>query len=72
LVGEIGFREAVLSAARRVSLVLVTKLDAVSTLPSTIPQVEHEVAHEADVAVLDIDGSSQSADVLGHVVAEDY
>ena len=39
-------------------------------VPSTVPQVQHQVAHELDVAVLDIDCSAQSAYVLGDIVAE--
>lgn len=39
--------------------------------PSAIPEVEHQVAHELDVAVLDVDGRAQSTHVLGDIVAED-
>ena len=40
-------------------------------LPSTIPQVQQQVPHKSDVAVLDVDGSTKSSDVLCHIVAED-
>lgn len=39
-------------------------------LPSAIPQIQHEVAHELDVAVFDINGSAQSANVFCNIVAE--
>lgn len=40
-------------------------------LPSTVPQIQHQIAHEAYIAVLDIDGGSKSADVFGDIVTED-
>lgn len=70
MIGEVRFGEAILSAPTSVRLVLYVRL-GVSTLPSTIPEIEHEIAHEAYVTVLDIDGSAQSSNILGHVVAED-
>jgi hypothetical protein len=43
----------------------------VASVPSTVPEVEHEVAHELDVAVFDIDGRAQPAHIFGNVIAED-
>jgi hypothetical protein len=40
-------------------------------IPSTVPEIEHQVTHELDVAVLDIDCGTQPAYVLGDVVAKD-
>lgn len=40
-------------------------------IPSTVPKIEHEVAHKLDITMLDIDGRAQSAHVFGNVVAED-
>ena len=40
-------------------------------VPSAIPEIQHEVPHELDVAVLDVDSGTQSADILGDIVAED-
>jgi hypothetical protein len=42
-----------------------------SCLPSTIPQIQQQIAHESDVAVLYVDGSPKSPDILRHVIAED-
>ena len=39
--------------------------------PSTIPQIEGEVAHELDMAVLHINGSTEAPHILGDIVAED-
>lgn len=39
--------------------------------PSAIPQVQCEVAHELDVAVLHINCSTEASDILCDVVAED-
>lgn len=41
------------------------------SIPSTVPQVQHEIAHELDVAVFDVYGGPQSPDVFGNIVAED-
>ena len=41
------------------------------SLPSTVPEIQHQVSHELDIAVLDINGGAETAHVLGHVVAED-
>ena len=41
-------------------------------LPATIPQVEHEISHEFDVTVLDIDRSTQPPNIFGDVVTENY
>lgn len=39
--------------------------------PATIPEIQHQVPHELDIAVLDVDGRAQPPHILGHVVAED-
>lgn len=50
----------------------VDRMGAVAgALPSAVPQVEHEVAHELDVAVLHVYRCTQSSYVLGDIVAED-
>ena len=41
-----------------------------STLPSTVPQIEGEVAHEAGMAMLDVDGCAQPPNILCDVIAE--
>lgn len=40
-------------------------------LPAAVPEIEHEVSHEFDIAVLDVDCCSESTDIFGDVVAED-
>jgi len=40
-------------------------------LPSTVPEIECQVAQELDIAEININGSSQSAGVPRDVVAED-
>jgi len=39
--------------------------------PSAIPQIEHQITHEPDITVLNINGCSKSPDILGYIVAED-
>lgn len=41
------------------------------SIPSTVPKIEHEVAHKLDVAMLDIDSRAQPAHIFGNVIAED-
>jgi hypothetical protein len=41
-------------------------------LPATVPQVQCEISHELRMAMLDIDGRTQTAYVFCDVVAEDY
>jgi hypothetical protein len=41
-------------------------------LPATVPQVQCEISHELRMAMLDINGRTQTAYVLCDVVAEDY
>lgn len=41
------------------------------SVPPAVPKVEHQIAHELDVAVLHVNGRTQSADVFGDIVAED-
>lgn len=41
-----------------------------STLPSTIPEVEHEIAHKSYITVFDVDGRTQSADIFCDVIAK--
>ena len=40
-------------------------------IPSAVPEVEDQVSQELELSMLDIDCGSQSADILGHEVAED-
>lgn len=40
-------------------------------LPAAVPEVEGEVAEEADVGVLDVDGGTEAARIFGDVVGED-
>ena len=39
--------------------------------PSAIPQVQCEVSHELDMAVLYVNGSAETPYILGDIVAED-
>lgn len=39
--------------------------------PSTVPEIKCQVAHELSMAMLDIDGGSETPDVFGDIVAED-
>ena len=38
--------------------------------PSTVPEIEHQVSHELDIAVLDVDCRAQPTDVFGDIVAK--
>lgn len=41
-------------------------------LAAAVPEIEHEISHEPDVAVFDVDGSPETPHVFCDVVAEDY
>lgn len=79
LVGEVVLDEAILSVDLSATKFfgIVTKhrgLDEVKSyinIPSAVPEIQHQVPHELDIAMLDIDRSAQSAHILGYVVAED-
>jgi hypothetical protein len=67
--GEVVFDEAVLTAHRQLASPL-RSLRA-CRIPATVPQVEHQIPHELDVAVLHIDGCAESPHVLCNIVAKD-
>lgn len=83
LVGEVVFDEAILSGrgtlaamgggleGRRSKGQEGRRAGRLEDAPSAVPQVQHQVPHELDVAVLDINGGAQAAHVLGDIVAED-
>ena len=69
LVRQVRFDKGVLTA-EEVSVTYQCNSGHVACLPSTVPQVQHEVAHEFDVAVLHVDGRSQLPDILCDIVLE--
>lgn len=74
LVIEVRFDERVLTMVIQVSRLPGKKIgrwyDPCNS-PSTIPQIQQQIAHKSDVAMLYVDGSTKPPDVLRHVVAED-
>lgn len=40
------------------------------TLPSTIPQIESQIAHKFGMAVFDVDSSTQSSNIFCDIIAE--
>jgi len=65
---EIVLDEAILTAKVSLSRLAIC-WPAVS--PSAVPEIEHEVSHELDVAVLDVDCRAQPTDIFGDIVTED-
>ena len=43
-----------------------------SNLPSTVPEIQHQIAHKLDVAMLNVDRCAQSSNVFSNIIAEDY
>lgn len=69
LVGEVVLYEAILAGLRqRFSRCWFWTQSLCS--PSTVPQVQHQVTHELNVAMFDIDGSPEPPHILCDVVAK--
>lgn len=69
LIRQVRFDKGVLTA-EELSVTYQCNRDYVACLPSTVPEVQHEVAHELDVAVLHVDGRAQFPDILRDVILE--
>jgi hypothetical protein len=70
LIRQIRLSERVLSSWTSSAVGFLTS-QKTSFLPAAVPQIEHEIAHESDIAMFDVHGSSQTANVLRHIIAED-
>lgn len=40
-------------------------------LPSAVPKIQHQVSHELDIGVLDVNRGAQPTNILGDIVAKD-
>jgi len=67
--GEVVFDEAVLS--EMLSVYFYVRSWEYHGVPSAVPEVQHQIAHELDIAVLHVDGRAKASHVLCDIVAED-
>lgn len=50
---------------------MTRQLLGVIDLPSTVPEIQRQVAHELSMAVLNIDGGAETTNIFGNIIAED-
>lgn len=41
------------------------------TLPSAVPQIQSQIAHESGMTMFNVDSGTQSSNIFGDIVAED-
>lgn len=72
LVREVVLDEAILTVCPSAAVAHRLFMDAAGNdSPSAVPEIEHQVAHELDVAVLHVNRRAQPPHVLCDIVAED-
>lgn len=72
LIGQVGFDKGVLTVSASVSSpTMAHERSGRICSPATIPEVQHEIAHEFDITMLHIYCRSEPPDVLCNVILED-